>query len=211
MIHTHSLPVLEVSIKNCYNACELADLEHLLSQIPGVKEVHLDRTRSVAYLIYDPAETNETHIRDQLKKVGYDCNCQPCNPSAVQPGHPSLGQKVMGEIPSSHNPTGTGSAEHNDHAAMGHAMTNFPTPADHSAFGHNDPLAHDEHAGHGSPDDMLRRFVVSLLLTLPIVLFSAIGQSLGFQVPIPYEALSVLANLSHPHWHEAANQRNSTH
>lgn len=45
---------------------------------------------------------------------------------------------------------------------------------------------HDEHAGHGSPDDMLRRFLVSLLLTLPIVLFSPIGESLGFGFPIPY-------------------------
>ncbi|BDP41012.1 copper-translocating P-type ATPase [Deinococcus aetherius] len=49
-------------------------------------------------------------------------------------------------------------------------------------------MGHDEHAGHGAEmvNDMLRRFVVSLLLTLPIVLFSPIGESLGFRLAPPF-------------------------
>ncbi|GGL95195.1 hypothetical protein GCM10010840_36600 [Deinococcus aerolatus] len=34
--------------------------------------------------------------------------------------------------------------------------------------------------------DMLRRFVVSLVLTLPIILFSPIGEALGFRAAPPF-------------------------
>jgi Cu2+-exporting ATPase len=44
---------------------------------------------------------------------------------------------------------------------------------------------HDEHRGHGSPNDMLRRFIVSAIVTIPIVLYSPIGHALGFQATPP--------------------------
>ncbi|MEJ7840506.1 MAG: heavy metal translocating P-type ATPase [Rubrobacter sp.] len=46
----------------------------------------------------------------------------------------------------------------------------------------------DEHAGHGAAmvRDMLRRAVVSALLTIPIVLYSPIGESLGFTAEPPF-------------------------
>lgn len=44
----------------------------------------------------------------------------------------------------------------------------------------------DEHAGHGSPNDMLRRFVISLLITLPIVIFSPIGGAIGLPSMPPF-------------------------
>jgi Cu2+-exporting ATPase len=59
-------------------------------------------------------------------------------------------------------------------------------PAGHE--GHEAPVGHDAHAGHGSDmvTDMLRRFVVSAVLTVPIVLFSPIGASVGFDVEPPF-------------------------
>ncbi|MFC3718094.1 copper-translocating P-type ATPase [Deinococcus metalli] len=61
-----------------------------------------------------------------------------------------------------------------DHAAM-----------DHSA--HAD-MGHGEHAGHGAHmvNDMLRRFVISAALTVPLVLYSPIGASLGFTAMPPF-------------------------
>ena len=49
-------------------------------------------------------------------------------------------------------------------------------------------MDHDEHAGHGEAmaNDMLRRFLISLLLTLPIILFSPIGAGLGFRFAPPF-------------------------
>ena len=57
--------------------------------------------------------------------------------------------------------------------------------ADHTSMDH---AATDEHAGHGAAmvRDMLRRAVVSALLTIPIVLYSPIGESLGFMAEPPF-------------------------
>jgi Cu2+-exporting ATPase len=47
--------------------------------------------------------------------------------------------------------------------------------------------AHDEHAGHGAPmvADMFRRFLISAALTIPIIVFSPIGHSLGIDAQRP--------------------------
>ena len=66
----------------------------------------------------------------------------------------------------------------NPHA--GHAMRKMDT------ISGMDHASRDEHAGHGSPDDMLRRFIISLVVTIPIVLFSPIGAGLGFHLPPPF-------------------------
>ena len=68
-------------------------------------------------------------------------------------------------------------------AGHGHqASLSAERHADHS------DMDHDEHAGHGEAmaNDMLRRFLISLLLTLPIILFSPIGAGLGFRVSPPF-------------------------
>ncbi len=57
-------------------------------------------------------------------------------------------------------------------------------PGDHTV--HVGNAQHNEHAGHGTPDDMLRRFVASVIITVPIVLFSPIGRSLGFMLATPF-------------------------
>lgn len=144
--------VLEVQFKNCFDAGEYAGLERDLAQTPGVQQVHLDRTRGVAHLGYDPAVVTEAALKERLHAAGYDCACQDCAPSSAQPGHPSQ------------------TASH-DHAQHGDAHA-----------------GHDEHAGHGEAmvADMLRRFVGSLILTLPIVLFSPIGEALGFRAAPPF-------------------------
>ncbi|QLG12674.1 copper-translocating P-type ATPase (plasmid) [Deinococcus sp. D7000] len=144
--------VLEVQFKNCFDAGEYAGLERDLAQTLGVQHVHLDRTRGVAHLGYDPAVVTEAALKERLHAAGYDCACQDCAPSSAQPGHPSQ----------------TASHDHTQHGDA-HA-------------------GHDEHAGHGEAmvADMLRRFVGSLILTLPIVLFSPIGEALGFRAAPPF-------------------------
>jgi Cu2+-exporting ATPase len=69
-------------------------------------------------------------------------------------------------------------------AHTGHDMSDMSQMGAHDA--HAGHAMDDTHAGHGTPDDMLRRFLVSLVLTIPIVLFSPIGESLGFRVPLPF-------------------------
>jgi len=150
--------VLEVALRICHDGSEYADLEQQLARLKGVRQVHLDRTRGIAHLAYDPAVTNAQRLEAEIERRGYACDCTDCAPSEAQPGHPSVGSE-------------------------GHSHAARPAPAhDHT------PVQHDEHAGHGAAmvNDMLRRFVVSLLLTLPIVIFSPIGGALGFPDMPPF-------------------------
>ncbi|MEW6421653.1 MAG: heavy-metal-associated domain-containing protein, partial [Deinococcota bacterium] len=88
---TQTSSVLEVAFRNCYDGSEFADLERSLSAIAGVQSVHIDRTRAVAHLGYDPGNVTEPELRRRLHAAGYDCDCEDCPPSAVQPGHPRVG------------------------------------------------------------------------------------------------------------------------
>jgi Cu2+-exporting ATPase len=73
---------------------------------------------------------------------------------------------------------------HGHHDAMQRAAdTSAAHHADHDAM---QPAGDDTHRGHGSPDDMLRRFLITALVTIPIMLFSPIGYTLGFRAMPPF-------------------------
>lgn len=164
--------VLEVSLKNCHGGTDLAGAETFLRGLSGVSSVHLDRTKSVAHLGFDPNHTTEEQLQQQIQQAGYACACHDCAPSLVQPGQPAVGHEH--QQPTSH-------AGHQMSAHQGHGAG-----MDHSS--HDESAGHDEHAGHGAAmvNDMLRRFVVSLILTLPIILYSPIGEALGFRGSLPF-------------------------
>ena len=176
MEHGHSPhpqgSVLEVALRNCHDGSEYADLERQFARLEGVEQVHLDRTRGVAYLAYNPAVTSAQRLEAEIEQRGYACDCADCAPSEAQPKHPSVG------------------SEGHDHAHHGHPAR--PAPAHgRAAVQHDEHPGHEEHgdhAGHGAAmvNDMLRRFVVSLLLTLPIVIFSPIGEALGLPGVPPF-------------------------
>ena len=54
--------VAEVDVRNAYDGSEYASLESVLRGLPGVLGVHLDRTRGVAHLTYDPAVTTPDSV-----------------------------------------------------------------------------------------------------------------------------------------------------
>ena len=201
--------VLEVKLKNCHNASDQAGLETHLQTLVGVQGVHLDRTRAVAHLTYDPTLTNPQTLEARLKKGGYQCDCKDCSDSHAQPGHPSAGMHDHAAMSmkdhSSHQMPASSSLPpmaEMDHSKMGHTMppnssqpmnmdnaSSSNAPMNHAAMDHSSHegmTEHEGHEGHGSPDDMLRRFVISLVITIPIVLFSPIGESLGFKFPPPF-------------------------
>jgi Cu2+-exporting ATPase len=183
--------VVEVALRDCFCASELEGLEQALSGLPGVVSVHVDRTRSVAHLRYDPTRTGTDELRGRVNRLGYRCECAESADSCCQPGHPSVG---LGDVRTGdHRPTqppaeqggntmAVTAAEHADHA--GHA----PPATGDTATAPPTYAGHDAHAGHGGDmvADMLRRFVVSAVLTVPIVLFSPIGESIGFTVAPPF-------------------------
>ena len=197
MQHTHKQSeVLEVSLKDCYDASELAGLEEYFNRLPGVSAVHLDRTRAVAHLSYDPDQTNPAALHQEIQRAGYGCTESKHDQSCCQPGHPKVSSNDVPHDHSQHvhaadpvadphqshahpNPTPAGTV---DHAAMGHVTGQAAVHAEHPV----EHQGHDEHAGHGTPDDMLRRFIISALFTLPVVIFSPLGAIFGFPAMPPF-------------------------
>jgi len=151
-------PVIEVNIRNAYDASEYAGLEEYLRGLPGAIAVHLDRTRGVAHLGYDPAVTTPEALEGRLSRCGYRCDCY-CRPGSVaQACHPQVGFE-----------------EHAEHIAVVKAE-------EHAAMGHG------EHAGHGAAmvADLFRRLIISTLLSLPLIIFSPIGGNLGLPGKPPF-------------------------
>ena len=164
MSHNHrrsgrsSSPVIEVDIRNAHDASEYAGLEQYLGSLPGVTDIHLDRTRGVAHVSYDPSATTPEALEKHLHRCGYQCECYDRPGSVAQEGHPRVGVKEQ----------------------PGHVVA---IKAEEHAEG-----GHGEHAGHGAAmvTDLFRRFIISTLVSLPLVLFSPIGRSLGLPGMPPF-------------------------
>ena len=155
--HAPAASVAEVALRDAYGASDLASLEGCLGRLDGVSSVHVDRTRLVAHVAFDPARTSAGEIERAAARIGYGCDCRPRDASRAQPGHPSAGPVDV--------------AVHAHHGEGEHRGD-----------------AHDEHAGHGAEmvADLLRRFLVSLVLTLPLALFSHIGALVGLHLEPPF-------------------------
>src|SRR6266852_3528447 len=174
--------VIQVNIENAYNASEYANLEKYLSKLSGVQGVHLDRTRGVAHLTYDPSVTMAEAIEADLHGCGYKCDCQRRGDSKCQPGHPPVGTRDEA-VRVAAKTLETGARAHVLDGKAGHVMK-LPRPGESA----HAEMEHDEHAGHGAEmvHDLLRRFIVSIILSVPIVLFSPMGKMLGLSGIPPF-------------------------
>src|SRR5215467_5109667 len=165
--------VAEIAIRNAYDGSEYACLERCLRELTGVTDVHLDRTRGVAHLSYDASQTSPEKIQSDVERLAYNCDSQPREGSQSHAGHPSVGGQDR-------------APQHEQHLAMKHDI-GAERETKHDT--HAGPVAdHDAHAGHGEAmaRDMLRRFIVSLILSLPLFLFSHVGALLGLHLALPF-------------------------
>lgn len=168
--------VAEIGLHTCYCGTELAALEHDLSTRAGVLSATVDRTTATAHVRYDPTVVDPTVVAAELTTGGYDCTCRDCADSRCQPGHPAIsdGDRFDGQ-PSAGPPPYVKP----DHDAAPGAHIQGRGASSHGA--------HDDHAGHGASmvADMFRRFLISAVLTIPILVFSPIGHSLGIAAQRP--------------------------
>ncbi|GIF99040.1 heavy metal translocating P-type ATPase [Catellatospora citrea] len=195
----HGGHVAEVALDFCFCATELAALERFLTAQPVITSAVADRTRSVLHIGYDSARTDTAGIQALLRGRGYGCECADCPASCCQPGHPAAGHPDEPDA-HAHHPSHTAASQPADDPADGHnhhsitATTQHPQAqpshlAEHAGHDeHAESGGHDEHAGHGADmvASMLRRFVISAILTIPIVLFSPIGEVFGFPSQPPF-------------------------
>jgi P-type Cu2+ transporter len=140
-------------------ASEKAVVEQVLSHRPGVVTVEANPIAQTATVTFDPEATSIQALRGWVKDCGYHCAGQSA------PGH--LCDPLVAP---DHGP--------HDHAAM--------QRADDAHGG-----GHGGHAGmsmDAMANDMRNRFLVALVFTLPIVLWSMVGTKLlGSELATPFD------------------------
>ena len=153
-----------------------AVVESTLLRRPGVAAVQANALNQTATVTYDPATTSVGQLADWVRDCGFHCAGRSvpdhiCDPMSEPPGPPA-------GHPADHQ----AAAEHAGHA--------------HGGDGQRSPhemMGHGGHGGHGGMSmdamvaDMRNRFLVALVLSIPIMLFSPMGRDmLGFTVQAPF-------------------------
>ena len=141
-----------------YYASEKALVERVLARRPGVISVEANPVAQTATVVYDPDTTSVEALHIWVEECGYHCAGQSA------PGH--ICDPLVAP----------------DHGPHDHEATARADEAD----GHG----HGGHAGMsmaGMVADMRDRFTVSLIFTLPIVLWSRVGSRLfGSELATPF-------------------------
>ncbi|HET8643505.1 MAG TPA: heavy metal translocating P-type ATPase [Pseudonocardiaceae bacterium] len=135
----------------------------VLGRRPGVRDVEVNAVSQTATVVFDPAETSVAELAGWVRDCGYHCAGQSvpahvCDPLA-EPGEPA-------------------------HPAAAAGPAEAPAVSPHEAMGHGG------HAGmsmQAMVADMRNRFLVALLFSIPIVVWSPIGSEVfGLNVPVPF-------------------------
>ena len=146
--------------------------EAVLSRRAGVLAVDANPVAQTATVTYDPDRTNLVELREWVRDCGFHCAGQSvpthmCDPM-LEPGH-----RQHHDAHDRHD----GTPSHGAGPAS-------PVSSPHDAMGHG---------GHGSMSmadmvrDMRNRFLVALVLAVPISLYSPMGRDmLGFEAAAPF-------------------------
>src|SRR6266568_4077775 len=171
-MRTVTLPVKGLNFAGCAR-----EIEKHLGKLEPIKLVEASYVSQTATISYDEMKLSEAQLREMVKDCGFACGepltrftgpittmPQPTETTPAQPVmvHPAMEHRVPAEVPAKMD---MGIV---DHSMMGHDMSD---PA----------MARDMEA------DMRNRFFVSLVLTIPVVLYSPLGPSLfKLHLPTPF-------------------------
>ncbi|MCZ4569868.1 heavy metal translocating P-type ATPase [Rhodococcus erythropolis] len=173
-------------------ATSKAAVESTLLRRRGVVSAEANVLNQTATVTYDPAATSIPELSQWIRDCGYHC----------------AGRSVPAHScdPLSEPNDSTRAAPSEYHVHSDHVDTSTDAPVEHPGESpHGEHTAHEPHAqhsaqdmmGHGgahagmSMDDMVRdmrnRFLVALVLSIPIMLWSPMGRDMfGFTVPAPF-------------------------
>ncbi|MDQ6789473.1 MAG: heavy metal translocating P-type ATPase [Candidatus Dormibacteraeota bacterium] len=152
-----------------YRGSENAVVEKALRSRPGVLAVEANPVAQTANVTYDESRTSVAELRRWIQECGYHCA------GRSVPEHVCLPMEEVGE------------KERGAPAASAHDAPGQIVMAPAEAMGHGGDAGMSMDA---MVRDMRNRFLVALLLSIPIVLWSPIGrQVLHFGVPAPFGLL----------------------
>ncbi|MFD2420336.1 heavy metal translocating P-type ATPase [Amycolatopsis pigmentata] len=136
----------------------------VLRRRPGVVEVEPNAVAQTATVTFDPARTSVAALRDWVRDCGYHCAGQSvpghvCDPMR-EPGLPRHERPVSGPGEAETSPSVGEAMDHGAHAGMSMAAM---------------------------VADMRNRFLVAVVFSIPIVLWSPIGAAVfGLCLPVPF-------------------------
>jgi Cu2+-exporting ATPase len=147
-------------------ATSAAIVEQTLRRRPEVLAVEVNAVSQTANVTYDPDRTDVAQLSGWVRDCGYHCAGQSvpehvCDPMA-EPAAPVTAEVLVG---------------HEAHEATGRSAQDV--------MGHGG--GHDDMSMDDMVRDMRNRFLVAVLLSVPILLYSPIGREvLGFGVAAPF-------------------------
>ncbi len=174
------LPTVVLETSGLCWATEKARVEAVLGRRPGVHGVAVNPVAQTATVWFDPARTSVAELTGWVRACGMHCRGQSvpdhlCDPLTEPARHPTPG---AGQL--------AGHAAAHDHATM--AATRAPAEARVSSPA--EAMGHGGDAGMSMTAmvaDMRNRFLVAVVFSVPILLWSAIGRDvLGFDVAAPF-------------------------
>ena len=183
-------------------ASEKAVLEKALGSRPGVLSVEANPVAQTASVRYDPRQTNVAELRKWVEECGYHCAGKSvpghiCSPLEEAPSTERATAPSRGNAPrhSAEEPGADGEHGAHDAAGVGRLDSAKPGPSVQTAgeemvMAPSEAMGHGGHAGMSMASmvrDMRNRFLVAVLLSIPILLWSQIGRKvLGFELPAPF-------------------------
>jgi P-type Cu2+ transporter len=160
-----------LDVRGLYWATEQAVIEQTLGRLNGVAGVEANAVAQTATVTYDPDKTNVAELRRWVEQCGYHCAGQ------------SVPDHICHPMTEPHR-DGTMVHDHGAHPTTASDSGAAPAHSPHDIMGHG---------GHGSMSmgdlvaDMRRRFLIAVMFSVPIVLWSSIGRDvLGFNVGAPF-------------------------
>ena len=191
-------------------ATSASGIEAVLKRRPGVVDVSANAVAQTATITYDPDGTSPDALAEWVRECGYHCAgrslpthvcppdeipAQPEGPSARIPhsghGHHHDHAPSVVSAPHAGGPEAP-SAVHGPGSAHSAPVDGVhgPARADRTLPSPHEMMGHGGHAGMSMDAmvaDMRNRFLVALLFSIPITLFSPMGREmLGFTVPGPF-------------------------
>ncbi|WP_406307602.1 heavy metal translocating P-type ATPase [Streptomyces sp. NBC_00885] len=178
-------------------ASQQSTVAAVLGRRPGVLQVEVNPVAQSATVAFDPRRTSLAELRRWVEDCGYHCAGQSvpshvCDPMA-EPDPPA---DVVGVAEDRHvaqegrtareaAPTAPPErAEHVESAAPEAPTEAEQVPSPHELMGHG---GHEAMSMTAMVADMRNRFLVALVFSIPIVIWSPIGEDvLGLDVPVPF-------------------------
>ncbi|MFE1784870.1 heavy metal translocating P-type ATPase [Streptomyces sp. NPDC059506] len=148
----------------------------VLERRPGVLEAEVNPVAQSATVVFDPRRTSLAELTGWVRECGYHCAGRSvphhiCDPTAEPAPRPATAPEGVREAPPA-APEGRPPA----------APEGRPSPQE--VMGHG---GHEGMSMAAMTADMRNRFLVALLFSIPIVVWSPIGEDVfGLDVPVPF-------------------------